>query len=241
MSDQLTQIDEATLDPKVVEFFTNKYAPVIAKKAELEGKIGAIKPLQNEVEALGGLEALKALRAAADKATADADAARLAALAKDGDKAALEEHYKKLLAERDDKISKRDQRLVDKEVEAQLTAAISAADGSAKLLTPHMRSRIEAKLDANGDVVIVAKGSAGQTLDSISDLVTEFKASPDFAAAFKAHAASGGGGKQGAGAEGANNPFAKASRNVTKQMELIKNQPDIARKMAQAAGEPADW
>lgn len=51
----------------------------------------------------------------------------------------------------------------------------------------------------------------------------------------------------GGGAEGQNgqrfafNPFAKDTRNLTKQQELIASNPEKARQMAQAAGEPVNW
>lgn len=240
MSDQNTQIDEATIDPAIKAYFEQKFAPVVAKRDELLGKVGTAAQLKAELDALGGLETLKTLKQKADDAAAEAEKARIAALTKDGDKAALEAHYKKLLEDKDAAISKRDQRLINKEVEVQLAAAIAAAEGSSTLLLPHLKGRVEGRLDENGDVVIIAKGAAGQTLDNLNDLVAEFKGMDAFGAAFTVTTASGAGGKKSTDGVTGDNPFAKNTFNATKQSELITTQPALAKKMAQAAGWKAE-
>ncbi len=252
MSDQLTTtttidaIDESTLDPKVVEYFTRKFEPVVRKKDELLGDVASMKALRKELETLGGLDAVKALKQQADDAQQAAEAARLEKLSKEGKLAEVEEHYKKLLQDKDGKLSAFQQKLLSREVEAQLAAAIGD-DGSPVLLLPHLRSRVEASFDEDGEIVLTVKGKAGQTLNgeggqlTLKDLVAEFKADAAFAGAFKAPQVNGGGNRGSKAAAGADNPFATATLNVTKQMELIRNSPEVAKALAKAAGITPDW
>lgn len=236
-----TPINETDLDPAIIAHFEQKYAPVISKRDELLGKLSSVKSLEKELTDLGGLETLKGLKAQADAAAQAAEQARLAALGKDGKITEIEDFYKKQLADRDEKISARDKRLVNKEVDLALSAAIAEAEGSAKLLIPHLRSRIEARLDENGEVVIVAKGSSGQTLNGLAELIAEFKGSAEYAPAFKAHQSSGGGSKKTVSGAKGDNPFAANTVNITAQMALIKQSPDLARTLAKEAGVNPSW
>lgn len=246
MSDQLktTEIDESTIDPAIKTYFENKMKGLSDKNAELLGKHGSLK---GEIEALGGIDTVKALKAAADKAAADAETARLEALRKDGDKSQLEEHYTKLLGEKDSRFQKLQQSLVSKEVEAALTAAIAEEEGSALLLMPHLRGRIEATIDDEGKISMVVKGKAGETVGedgkplTLKSLVTEAKRDPQFGAAFKAHQASGGSNRPSGKAATSDNPFSKAKPNYTKQSELIRDNPGLAKTLATEAGVPVDW
>jgi ribosomal protein L15 len=239
-------IDETTLTPEIIAHFTEKYKGVADKNTELLGKVTAYKGIERELETLGGLDQVKALKAAADTAQAQAEEARLNALKKDNKVGELEQHYNGLLAERDGKLSKLQQSLVNREVEAALATAIAEAEGSAKLLMPHLRGRVEASIDADGNVTMTVKGAAGQTTGedgkplTLKALIAEAKKDPDFGAAFKAHQASGAGNRAGNGKAG-ENPFATATLSVTKQMQLIKANPDLARTLAKDAGVSPSW
>lgn len=234
MSDQTQTIDESTLDPAVVQYFTNKFAPVVSKRDELLAEASSLKALKKELDGLGGLDTVKSLKQKADEAAAAAEQARLEKLSKEGDRAELEKHYKAQLAERDGKLQAFQNKLLSKEVDAAITAAIGD-EGYPKLLLPHLRDRVQASFNADGEVVLAVKGAAGQEL-TMAELIAEFKASPDYAAGFKAHAASGGGTKRTTGSAQGNNPFVKGSENLTKQSELIKNSPAVAKQLAKAAG-----
>lgn len=251
MSDQLNTpatdtIDEATLDPKVVEYFNNKFAPVVKKKDELLSSIGTLNSLKKELEGLGGIDAIKSLKEQADAAAAAAEQARLEKLSKEGKLTEVEEHYKKLLQEKDGKLTSFQQKLLNKEVESTLASAIGE-EGNALLLMPHIRGRVEASFNDEGEVVVTVKGAAGQMLNAdgkpltVQDLVAEFKANPMFAGAFKAPQVNGGGSRSANAAQGGDNPFAAATMNVTKQMELIRSKPEVARALAKSAGVLVDW
>ena len=240
MSDQATTIDEGSLDPAVVKYFENKYAPVVSKKDEFAGKYGTLK---SELDALGGLDAIKALADQAKAATSKAEQERLAKLSADERLKEIEETYKRQIGERDEKLTKWQQRAVNREVDAALAEAIRSEEGNPVLLSHVLKSRIDATMNEDGEVVITVKGPNGETLDgkgkpfTLKGLVGEFKTNADFAGAFKANIASGGGTQRGTKAPGGgSNPFAEATRNVTEQMRLIREAPDLARTLAKEAG-----
>lgn len=248
MSDQTqpTTIDESTIDPAVKAYFEQKYAPVVSKRDELLGKLGSYKNLDKELEALGGIDTVKTLKAQADTAAAAAEQERIAALAKDGKISEIEQHYQRLLADKDAKLTSFQQSLVNKDVDAKLAKAIKDEGGNPALLSNILRGRVEASLDADGEIVLTIKGSAGQTLGedgkplSLKSLVAEAKANPDYAGAFTAHQASGGGTRKSATTT-AQNPFAQGTRNLTEQSKLIRAQPDLARTLAAEAGITPSW
>jgi len=247
MSDQNTSIDESTIDPAIKAFFEAKYAPVVSKRDELLGKLGSYKAIDKELESLGGLDAVKALKAQADEAASKAEQERLAALAKDGKLADIEAHYQKLLAEKDQKLSSFQQSLVNKEVDARLAKAIKDEGGNAALLAGILRSRVEATMGADGEISITVKGAAGQTLGedgkplTLKALVAEAKANADYAGAFAAHQASGGGTRKTTATSTASNPFAQNTQSLTEQMRLIRTQPELARTLAAEAGVQVTW
>lgn len=70
---------------------------------------------------------------------------------------------------------------------------------------------------------------------TIKDLVASLKQNEVFAMAFKARNVSGSGAVEGAAA-GTENPWAPGTRNITKQMELINSNPQLASKMAALYG-----
>lgn len=249
MSDQNSTpatIDEATIDPAIKSYFEQKYAPVVSKRDELLGKLGTYKTLTTELEALGGLDTVKSLKAQADAAAAAAEQERIAALAKDGKITEIEAHYQKLLADKDAKLTSFQQSLVNKDVDAKLAKAIKDEGGNPALLSQILRGRVEASLDANGEIVITVKGEAGQTLGedgkalTLKSLVAEAKANPDYAGAFAAHQASGAGTRKTTTTSGSN-PFATATQSITEQMKLIKSQPELARTLAAEAGVTPTW
>lgn len=241
MSDQLaTTIDEGSLDPAVVKYFESKYAPLAAKKDEFAGKYGTLK---GELDALGGLDAIKSLAEQAKQAQTTAEQERLAKLSADDRLKEIEETYRRQIGERDERLTKWQQRAVTREVDAALAEAIRSEDGNPVLLSHALKSRVEATMNDDGEVVITVKGPNGEALDgkgkpyTLKGLVGEFKTNADFAGAFKANVASGGGTQRGTKAAGSgSNPFAEATRNVTEQMRLIRETPDLARTLAKEAG-----
>lgn len=245
MSDQLTPVDESTLDPAIIKHFEAKYAPVVSKKDEFLGKYGALK---SELDALGGLDTVKSLAEQAKQAQSKAEQERLAKLSADDRLKEIEETYKRQIGERDEKLTKWQQRAVNREVDAALAEAIRAEDGNPVLLSHALKSRVEATMNDDGEVVVTVKGPNGEALDSkgkpftLKGLVAEFKGNADFAGAFKANPANGGGTQRGSKTVGGgNNPFAEATKNLTEQMRLIKTQPELARALAAEAGVKAEW
>lgn len=249
MSDQNTtvEIDESTIDPAVAAYFEQKYRPVVSKRDELLSKVSNLKDVHKELEALGGLDAVRELKRKADEASEAAERERLGALAKDGKISEIEEHYKKLLQDKDTKLTSFQQSLINKEVEAKLAEAIRAEEGSPVLLMHLMRSRVEASIDDSGAVSITVKGAHGESMGedakplNLKSLVAEFKANPDYAQAFSAHPASGGGTRKSTTTQATDNPWSKGTENFTKQSELIKTNPALARRLAKEAGVDVNW
>lgn len=121
----------------------------------------------------------------------------------------LQEQFKKTLGQKDERIGKLERAIQRHAVQREAIAAITAAEGRATLLLPHVERQL--KLVEEGDefavVVVDGKGSprikdsAGHPM-TVTDLVMEMKASEEFAAAFKGSGASGGGAQGGGGAGG---------------------------------------
>lgn len=224
--------DASKLDPAIVAHFAEKEKPLVAKRDELLGQVAEFKKL---IEEAGGVETIKSLKEQASKAAAEAEAARIAALSKTDLLAETESKYAKMLGERDEKITKFQQRVIDKEVTASITEAIAAAEGNPKLLGHLVRQAVKASLDDNGDVVIEVTDSKGQPTD-LKSLIAAMRADDDLAAAFKAPHVSGTGTRKSAEVTSVDNPWDPKAPNMTKQMEMIKSDPVKAKKLASVHG-----
>lgn len=137
--------------------------------------------------------------------------------------------------------------LKDKEI----TTALADAKGNISLLMPHVEKCIKV-IDAGNDnyVARVFDTSGNERLDTagnpmtIKQLVEEFKEKPEFkgegifADAKKSGGSNSGGNSGDSDSSDTNNPFKKGdSHNLTKQAELFKSDPQLAKKLQkQAAG-----
>jgi hypothetical protein len=252
MSDQLTLKDGTTvkigdIDPAIVAHFQTLTKPLEEKRDELLGTVNSLKEFKKAIEGIGGIDKLKDLQTKAQEAAAKAEQERLGKLTADEKLAEIEGNYKREIQTRDERLSKWQSQAVKRAVEAALNDAVRADEGVPELLTHALLSRVEGSMDDDGNISIKVKGPNGQNLDdkgnafTLKSLVSEFKANDTYAPAFKANPASGAGGRKSNAAVSSDNPFAKNTENVTKQMEMIKNQPELARSMASAAGIKPDW
>ncbi len=113
-----------------------------------------------------------------------------------------ESHAKELVA-KDSVISQRDAQLHDELVINRSTAAIIAAKGNVKLLTPHMNNFIKTVPDATGKLEAHVVDEAGARRFSghtgkhmtIEELVVEMKGQEEFGVCFESEAKAGGGAK----------------------------------------------
>lgn len=235
------------LDPAIVAHFAAQEKGLKDKNTDLLASIATLNAFKKAVDDLGGLDILKTLKTTADEKAKEAEDARKKGLSADERLKEVEDTYKRQVQERDDKLAKWQKQSLDDKLDAALADAIRAEGGTPEMLAHALRSRVEATMGDDGKVTITVKGKNGENLDdkgnafTLKGLVGEFKANDTFAGAFKADAGSGGGGRPSARTPGGVNPFAEATRNVTKQMELIKSSPDVAKALAAAAGVEANW
>ncbi len=102
------------------------------------------------------------------------------------------------------------------------------------LLARFFMDRIDFK---EGEIKILDK-KGSLTVSSIEDLKNEFKNDDTYTSLMKKSKASGGSanGGSGSGATGQDNPWKKDTLNLTKQAQLIKDNPELATQMKKAAG-----
>ena len=114
-------------------------------------------------------------------------------------KGQMTEQHQAELAKREEAVKGMRDQLEKHLVDAAGVAAIAAADGSAELLLPHVKSRVKV-IEENGEFAVRVVDAAGNPrvngkgeFLSMSDLVGEMRQSEIFAPCFKAPNASGGG------------------------------------------------
>lgn len=119
------------------------------------------------------------------------------------------EHAKQLKA-KEDALAKKDKAIERYLIDAQATAALAAAKGSADLLLPHVQRATKVFEEENGDYVVKvidAKGEPrfngkGEPM-SIADLVSEMRQSESFGRAFEGSGQTGSGMRPGTSPSGA--------------------------------------
>lgn len=155
--------------------------------------------------------------------------------------AAYEQEKKKLEQDKELTVKTYKQKLEEMTIQTHVKDAIAKNNGNPKFLEHHLMRRTTivedngvqkvVVLDKNGNIVKNENGFA-----TVEDLVNEFKQDQDFALAFKSNKTSGSGFTPNVldgegGYDAANNPFSKSSFNLTKQMELAKTNPALAKKL----------
>lgn len=192
---------------------------ILGEKKELERKLA-------EIEALGGLAALKAVPEL-DKTVKT--------------KTAAESTYAEQVRELQKQLTAMKDQVVNKELQAKLSQEIRDAQGAPELLESHIKSRIKHELDQNGQLKITVLDKNGIPLicdgrdATIKDLLSEFKGNTVLARAFDAPALNGAGTKPTNGS-GAPNPFAKTTLNLSEQGRLVRTDRTEAIRLANAAG-----
>jgi hypothetical protein len=150
-----------------------------------------------------------------------------------------EQHALELKAERD-KLDKLTGRLTKTTFERQTIEALGAEGGVPKLLLPVIERRTRTALNDEGDVVIEILDEDGIPVadGTIKSLVAALKADPEYGTAFRSTAASGGGASTAATrpTDGVDNPWLPATRNMTKQGQIERDNPALAAKLKAAAG-----
>jgi hypothetical protein len=117
-------------------------------------------------------------------------------------KSQMLEQHKSELAKKDSETKALRNRLEQHLVDAAGVAAISAADGSAELLLPHVKAKVKV-IEEGGDYAVRVVDPSGNPrvnaqgeFLSIADLVSEMRQSDTFAPCFKAPSTTGGGAQQ---------------------------------------------
>jgi hypothetical protein len=212
--------------------------PLVQKRDELLSQIANYKSTLSKVDELGGIETLTQ----AQQARLEAERARQAALAASGDVEAIKKQYSDQLSNKDQELTALRQSILDEKVTSKLSSAIREAKGVPELLEPHLKSRIRSEL-VDGKVQITVLTSAGTPMinsdgkdATVADLLNEFRSSPIFQRAFEAPIASGTGARASSGAPTSNNPWNPASKNITQQMQMYRQDPATAKRLAAEHG-----
>lgn len=160
----------------------------------------------------------------------------------------MEKNHAKLIADKDAELEEMQDALEKHLIEAAAISAINEEKGRVKPLLPTITSKLKLQKE-NGDYVVRVVDSDGDPrgdgkggyLD-IKGLVAELKEDQDYAPLFEASGITGSGstGRQAGGGTGGvppgmKNPWAQATRNITEQMRLQKENPKLAEKLRAAA------
>jgi phosphotransferase system IIB component len=213
-------------------------APLVTKRDELLGQITNHKTF---LTSLGGEDAIKSLA----QAKAEADQKVKDALAQSTDANAVRDTLGKEIKTRDEKIQALLGEKKDAKVRSQVKRALTEAKGDADLLMPHITSRLKSEVNDAGEVVITVLNEDGKPWmvgtdakpAKISDLLESFKKNASLAKGFSASGTSGSGATFNAGAlKGVVNPWAPETLNLTKQGEIVRSNPEMAKALKAAVG-----
>jgi predicted HicB family RNase H-like nuclease len=151
-----------------------------------------------------------------------------------------------------DKIADQDKRIAaltaarqSEKVNTLISTALAEANGDAKLLTPHIQTRLKAEM-VGDDVTITVLAADGKPMlvgdkaATVKDLLSELKADASFARGFGAVNSKGSDAHQSTSTfRGLVNPWHKDSSNLTERGRIAKEDPALAAAMRAAAGMPA--
>lgn len=129
-------------------------------------------------------------------------------------------------------------------LETELLAELGSAEAFSELAMPHVRAQTRLVEDDGKFVVRVVDESGdprigeGSELMTVKELLAEMKATPRYAPLFKGSGAAGSGaaGGSGGGNQPVKNPWMKGQINVTEQGRILREKPELASKLKQAAG-----
>jgi hypothetical protein len=188
--------EEVAVTPEAFAALQEEKAALLAKNSEILREAKKYKETARKFEGIDP-ERYKALETAAE----EAERKRLEAV---GDwkarEAQLLEKVQKDIEARDGRISALSSALERRLVDAEATAALAAAKGSPKVLLPHIKSHVKVVEEDGEYVVHVVDAKGNQRIGdakgspmTISQLVEEMKADPEFARNFDGSGSSGGG------------------------------------------------
>lgn len=164
-------------------------------------------------------------------------------------KADMEKAHAKALADKDDEATTLKEALNKHLIESAAVSAINEAKGRVKPLLPTVTSMLQL-VNENGEYVVRVvdrdgdpRGNGQGGYMDIKGLVEELRQDDDYAPLFESSGVSGSGatGRREAGGSGGTppglkNPWHPSTRNITDQMRLMKENPQLAAKLQAAAG-----
>jgi hypothetical protein len=248
MSNEITQEFEGLPDdvktvftkPEVLDalnrVFEKREAPLKMKRDELLAKISET---NETIKQLGGLDSIKGLAAQAAEAQRKAEEAA----AKSNDVETVKKTYSEKLAAAEQRHADLMKQVINEKTENILSKAIREAKGSAELLTPHIQSRIRSEF-VDGQVKLTVLGANGVPMlrddgkeATVKDLIEEFRGSSAYARAFDPNGTTGTGARDAKPTlNGVTNPWLSTSKNLTQQMQIVRENPALAKSLAAAAG-----
>jgi hypothetical protein len=216
--------------------FEKREAPLKAKRDELLSKLAET---NDTIKQLGGIDSIKSLAAQAAEAQRKAEEAA----AKSTDVETVKKTYSDKLAAAEQRHAELLKQVTSEKVENLVSRAIREAKGSPELLTPHVQSRIKSEY-VDGQVKVTVLGANGVPMlrddgkeATVKDLIEEFRSSTSYARAFDANGTAGSGARDAKPAlNGVSNPWLSTSKNLTQQMQMVRENPALAKSLAAAAG-----
>lgn len=238
-------IAEVLSQPAYQEVLSKIVAPIVAKKDEILGKLANT---NKEIQTLGGFDTIRTKLSAVDTEAAQRQQAEQQAALASNDVTTLKTTYTQQLQAKDQEVNELKAMIMKDQVSRTIDKAFRDNEVDAPELLSHVvASRTKTEIGSDGKVVMtVLKEDGSQMLldtlepAGISDLLNELKSHATYSRAFKASNISGSGTTASVtlkGGSGVDNPFAEGPTfSLTKQMELYKRNPALAKQMALKVG-----
>lgn len=205
---------------------------------------GRLAEMREMIAALGGREGIERLVALRDKAEDDEAAAALAAGDLEKARAVLREaaesRVQARLAELEDRLeaaeAERDRLVADMRA-AAVEQAVREAAAQAEVdpdMVPFLLEHVRDRLTLRDGRVVAADG--GDSARGAAEVIADMRRDGSLPAAFFRVGSGGGAPGSGGGPAGVANPWAPESYNLTRQGELLRSNPALARSLAGEAG-----
>lgn len=235
------EVKSVITKPEVLEVFDKVVSPIVAAKNTL---LTEKKSLKDAIDALGGLDKVKADLEELNSVRSMTEEERNKAIKASADVEAVRNDLSSKLKGTQDELNTWKQKFAERDLHTAIAKAVGE-DGDFELLLPFIRDRISHKLNDDGRLHIDVLTADGKPMSNatgdaatLNDLISEFKNSQRFSRLFRAEGKAGSGASGQQGTSGLpNNPFKKGPTfNVTEQSRIYRENPTLAKQLAAEAG-----
>ena len=240
------EVAEMFAKPEVLEvvkgMINGHVTGLLAKNRDLLDKHSVYK---KSIDDLGGLDTIKTRLSSVEQAEQARQQAALQVEAASNDVESVRKSMQQMLADKDAKLEAYAKRDVNYQVDKKLSALAKKHDADLEMLTPFLSPRTKTVTDEAGNVSIKVFNADGTPMlkgnmedATVDDLFVEYSNHPKYGQFFGATNRSGSGAKASAitGSQ-VDNPFMTGTPafNLTKQSELLRNNPQLANMLASQA------